>query len=47
LRRADEFELLLQLGCGYAEGRFIAEPRGADGLAAWDARWRPPSADGG
>jgi DNA-binding SARP family transcriptional activator/EAL domain-containing protein (putative c-di-GMP-specific phosphodiesterase class I) len=40
---AADFELLLRLGCGQAEGAFISEPISGDELPAWAARWRPPS----
>jgi EAL domain-containing protein (putative c-di-GMP-specific phosphodiesterase class I) len=40
---AADFELLLRLGCGHAEGAFIAEPMDADELPAWAGRWSPPS----
>ena len=38
-----DFELLLRLGCGQAEGAFIADPISADELPAWAERWSPPS----
>jgi DNA-binding SARP family transcriptional activator/EAL domain-containing protein (putative c-di-GMP-specific phosphodiesterase class I) len=40
---AADFELLLRLGCGQAEGAFISEPISGDELPRWAARWRPPS----
>ncbi len=42
-----DLELLLRLGCRYAEGDLIAGPRPAAGLAGWAAGWRPPPAAGG
>ncbi|MET0684338.1 MAG: EAL domain-containing protein [Solirubrobacteraceae bacterium] len=38
-----EFDLLLQLGCRFAEGAFIAAPLDGDGVVAWAAGWQPPS----
>ncbi|MET0816878.1 MAG: EAL domain-containing protein, partial [Solirubrobacteraceae bacterium] len=38
-----EFDLLLQLGCRFAEGAFIAAPMDGDGVVAWAAGWQPPS----
>ena len=38
-----DFELLLRLGCGQAEGAFIADPMSGDELPAWAERWSPPS----
>ena len=44
----EEFDLLLRLGCRFAEGAFIAAPQDADGLAAWAAGWRAsPAVSGG
>jgi EAL domain-containing protein (putative c-di-GMP-specific phosphodiesterase class I) len=40
---AADFELLLRLGCGQAEGAFISEPISGDELPVWATRWRPPS----
>ena len=40
---AADFDLLLQLGCQYVEGRFISEPLPAAGLAPWAADWTPSS----
>ena len=42
-----EFDLLLQLGCRFAEGAFIAEPMAGADIVAWAAGWRPPSVAGG
>ena len=41
-----DFDLLLQLGCRFAEGAFVAAPE-ADGLARWAAAWRPQPVAGG
>lgn len=40
---AADFDLLLQLGCRYVEGAFIAEPMAAADLAPWAAEWTPPN----
>jgi EAL domain-containing protein (putative c-di-GMP-specific phosphodiesterase class I) len=44
---AADFDLLLQLGCRFAEGAFIAEPMAGDRVVAWAAGWSPPSVAGG
>jgi EAL domain-containing protein (putative c-di-GMP-specific phosphodiesterase class I) len=41
--RAD-FELLLQTGCGHAQGSFIAEAMPGAELVGWAANWSPPAA---
>ena len=38
-----DFDLLLQLGCRFAEGAFIAAPMDGDGVVAWAVGWQPPS----
>jgi EAL domain-containing protein (putative c-di-GMP-specific phosphodiesterase class I) len=43
---AADFDLLLELGCDYAEGAFIAGPMAAADLAPWAAVWTPPTAGG-
>ena len=42
-----DFDLLLQLGCRFAEGAFIAAPMAGDDVVAWAAGRRPPSVAGG
>lgn len=42
-----DFELLVRLGCGQAEGAFIAEPMPGDQFPAWAGRWSPPSSPAG
>lgn len=44
---AQDFELLLQLGCRHAEGAFIAGPMDADELVSWAGSWSPPPVGGG
>jgi EAL domain-containing protein (putative c-di-GMP-specific phosphodiesterase class I)/DNA-binding SARP family transcriptional activator len=43
---AADFDLLLQLGCDYAEGAFIAGPIAAADLAPWAAEWTQSTASG-
>jgi diguanylate cyclase len=39
----EQGELLLQLGCRYAQGFAIARPMPADELGKWMAQWQPPA----
>ncbi|WP_455384927.1 EAL domain-containing protein [Acidihalobacter prosperus] len=39
----EQGELLLQLGCRYAQGFAIARPMPAEDLEKWMAQWRPPA----
>lgn len=41
---AEHAELLLQLGCEWAQGYGIARPMPADELRGWSMRWRPDPA---
>ena len=39
----EQGELLLQLGCRYAQGYAIARPMPAEALVKWMEQWRPPT----
>ena len=43
---AADFDLLLQLGCHYVQGAFIAGPMAAADLAPWAAEWTSSTAGG-
>ena len=40
---ASDYELLIQVGCRFAEGEFIAGALPASELAGWARDWQPPS----
>jgi DNA-binding SARP family transcriptional activator/EAL domain-containing protein (putative c-di-GMP-specific phosphodiesterase class I) len=40
---AGDYELLMQLGCGHAQGEFIAGPLRSEELAGWARDWHPQS----
>ena len=42
---AEDFELLLELGCDFAQGTAIAGPMPAARLAGWSTSWTPPLAE--